>query len=110
MLNPLSPPFLSLFQPAAARGIGVRVIHKWNQIPKKRPIIVQKFVQNYTHILVSGIYVHCTKYPLLLRYIADPFLINGNKFDLRVYVYVSSYDPLKIYVFQDGLARFATCK
>lgn len=50
------------------------------------------------------------KYPFLLRYIADPFLINGNKFDLRVYVYVSSYDPLKIYVFQDGLARFATCK
>ena len=36
--------FLSLFQPAAARGIGVRVIHKWNQIPKKRPIVVQKFV------------------------------------------------------------------
>lgn len=96
-------PFLSLFQPAAARGIGVRVIHKWNQIPKKRPIIVQKFVQNYTQIL-------CMKYPFLFRYIADPFLINGNKFDLRVYVYVSSYDPLKIYVFQDGLARFATCK
>jgi tubulin polyglutamylase TTLL4 len=28
--------------PAAARGIGVRVIHRWNQIPKKRPVIVQK--------------------------------------------------------------------
>lgn len=44
------------------------------------------------------------------RYLADPYLINGSKFDLRVYVYVSCYDPLKIYVFKEGLARFATCK
>lgn len=44
------------------------------------------------------------------RYIANPFLINGSKFDLRVYVYVSSYDPLRIYIFKDGLTRFATCK
>ena len=44
------------------------------------------------------------------RYLDRPFLINESKFDLRVYVYVSSYDPLRIYVFKDGLARFATCK
>ena len=44
------------------------------------------------------------------RYIADPLLIGGNKIDLRVYVYVASYDPLMIYVFSDGLTRFATCK
>ncbi len=44
------------------------------------------------------------------RYLSDPYLINGSKFDLRVYVYVSCYDPLKIYVFKEGLARFATCK
>ena len=44
------------------------------------------------------------------RYIANPYLINGMKFDLRVYVYVSSYEPLKIYIFREGLARFATCK
>ena len=26
----------------AARGIGIRVVHQWKQIPKKRPIVVQK--------------------------------------------------------------------
>ena len=50
------------------------------------------------------------KLPPHHRYLADPFLINGSKFDLRVYVYVSSYDPLTIYVFREGLTRFATCK
>lgn len=71
--------------PASARGIGIRVVHKWNQIPKRRPVIVQK-------------------------YLGRPYLINGSKFDLRVYVYVSCYDPLRIYVYDDGLVRFASCK
>ncbi|KAM7406948.1 hypothetical protein PAMA_002923 [Pampus argenteus] len=71
--------------PASARGIGIQVIHKWSQMPRKRPLLVQK-------------------------YLHKPYLITGNKFDLRIYVYVTSYDPLRIYIFSDGLVRFASCK
>jgi tubulin polyglutamylase TTLL4 len=47
---------------------------------------------------------------LASKYICKPHLINGFKYDLRVYVLVSSYDPLRIYVYNDGLVRFATEK
>ncbi|XP_039267179.2 uncharacterized protein LOC120342420 [Styela clava] len=71
--------------PASARGIGIRLVHKWNQIPTKKPVLVQK-------------------------YLSRPLLLNGYKFDIRLYVYVTSFDPLRIYLFDDGLVRFATAK
>ena len=40
----------------------------------------------------------------------QPFLIDGFKFDFRVYALVTACDPFRIFVFKDGLARFATAK
>ncbi|TNN17190.1 Tubulin polyglutamylase TTLL4 [Schistosoma japonicum] len=71
--------------PASARGIGVRLVTKWSQIPKKRPALIQK-------------------------YLSRPYLINDSKFDLRIYVYISSVNPLRLYIHEDGLVRFASQK
>ncbi|KAL1454286.1 hypothetical protein WDU94_010558 [Cyamophila willieti] len=43
-------------------------------------------------------------------YIANPFLVDGFKFDIRIYTLLTSCDPLRIYTHADGLVRFATVK
>ncbi|XP_046435705.1 tubulin monoglutamylase TTLL4-like [Neodiprion fabricii] len=71
--------------PSSGRGQGIRVIDQWWEVPKWHLVIVQ-------------------------RYLTRPKLIHGRKFDLRVYVLATSIDPLRIYVYSEGLVRFASVK
>lgn len=47
---------------------------------------------------------------LVSKYIADPLCIDGHKCDIRLYVAVTSFDPLLIYLYEEGLVRLATVK
>ena len=47
---------------------------------------------------------------VISRYIENPMLVGGKKFDLRIYVLVTSYRPLRVYQYVHGFARFCNAK
>jgi hypothetical protein len=72
--------------PAGCKGIGIRLVTDPSTQIKERAIVV------------------------VSRYIDKPCLINQTKFDLRLYVAVTSFNPLRVYLHEHGLARFCTVK
>ncbi|CAJ0957017.1 unnamed protein product, partial [Mesorhabditis belari] len=60
------------------------------------------------HFVNKADEVSLEKKLLVSHYVANPLLVNGHKFDLRVYVAVTSFYPLICYVYSEGLARFAS--
>lgn len=66
-----------------SRGRGIRLIHANQHIDHSVPQVIQ-------------------------QYITAPLLLSGHKFDLRLYVLVTSFNPLECYMYQNGFARFAT--
>ncbi|XP_076755751.1 tubulin monoglutamylase TTLL4 [Xylocopa sonorina] len=70
---------------SSGRGQGIKIVNQWWEIPKWHSMIIQ-------------------------RYISRPKLINGLKFDLRVYVLLTSVNPMRIYIYKEGLVRFASVR
>jgi len=42
------------------------------------------------------------------KYLKNPLLLNGYKFDMRIYVLVTSLNPIEAFVYKEGFARLST--
>lgn len=79
-----NPDTFYIYKPAlGARGEGIRLLCADDKLPSGKSAVVQ-------------------------RYVSNPLLVCGFKFDLRVYVLVTSVNPLIVYIYNEGLGRFAT--
>jgi tubulin polyglutamylase TTLL1 len=86
-----------IMKPAGkAQGRGIFMVNKLSQVKKWAS---QRFGQ------ANGASTY-----VISRYIGNPLLVGGKKFDLRLYVVVTSYKPLRVYFFRDGFARFCNEK
>jgi len=47
---------------------------------------------------------------IISEYLSKPHLLNGFKYDLRLYVVVLGLDPLRVYLHKEGLVRICTHK
>lgn len=64
------------------RGLGVMVISNSTQIPTRQDHVAQKYINN-------------------------PFLVNGRKFHLRLYLVITNMQPLRALLHKEGLVLFA---
>ena len=70
---------------ASSRGRGIYIVNNLRDVVKNEACVIS-------------------------RYLDNPLLIQGHKFDLRLYIVVTCYDPLRIYIYREGLVRFASEK
>eukprot|EP01022_Parablepharisma_sp_SALTPOND_P020230 TRINITY_DN361_c0_g1_i3.p1 TRINITY_DN361_c0_g1~~TRINITY_DN361_c0_g1_i3.p1 ORF type:complete len:707 (+),score=86.81 TRINITY_DN361_c0_g1_i3:571-2691(+) len=70
---------------AKSRGRGISVFNNVSSVAYGEPMIVQEYLKN-------------------------PLLLNGYKFDMRIYVVVTSFNPLEVFLYKEGFARLSTVR
>jgi tubulin polyglutamylase TTLL11 len=75
---------------AGSQGDGIYIIRNYRELP----FVKNGFIENRDYVVQT--------------YLDKPLLIDKKKFDLRLYVLISSVNPFIAYLNSEGLARFCT--
>jgi tubulin polyglutamylase TTLL1 len=85
-----SSPVWILKPSSRARGNGIQIVTDWTALNTH----LEKNSQSYSRFVLS-------------KYIDNPLLLAGRKFDIRLYVFVRSFQPLIAYIYKEGFARMS---
>jgi tubulin polyglutamylase TTLL5 len=66
-----------------SRGRGISLISSLDQVIFTEPVVLQKYLKN-------------------------PLLLDGYKFDMRIYVLLTAINPLEVFIYREGFARLST--
>jgi len=92
-----SPNQLWIMKPVGkAQGRGIWIITNINQL------------MNWKNSLKGGQENLVNELYIAQKYLMNPLLIGGKKFDLRIYSLVTTYNPLTVYFYRTGFARFTS--
>lgn len=83
-----------------ACGVGIFLVNRLSQLKK---FSTKLSGAGATPVTGKDAYV-------ISRYLDKPLLIGGKKFDLRLYVLVTSYKPLRAFFYRLGFCRFCAVK
>ncbi|KAK4474885.1 hypothetical protein MN116_000746 [Schistosoma mekongi] len=98
-----NPSFTWIMKPCGkARGVGIFLINKLSQL--------KRWSRDGKSCSIGSIPTYCKGSYVISKYIDNPLLIGGKKFDLRLYVLVTTFRPLKVYIYKLGFCRFCTVR
>ena len=85
-----------------SQGQGIVLVNKLNKV-KKLNFASKTLTENNTTVTINETYV-------ISKYLENPLLVSDKKFDMRIYALVTSYHPLKVWLFKQGFCRFSNEK
>lgn len=85
-----------------AQGKGIFLFEKLNEI--------NEWKRDHTWKSEGGVALKTAETYIVQKYIEDPYIIGGKKFDLRLYVLVTSFSPLQFYIYRAGFGRFSNAR
>mmetsp|Transcript_38671 Transcript_38671/g.95657 ORF Transcript_38671/g.95657 Transcript_38671/m.95657 type:complete len:363 (-) Transcript_38671:104-1192(-) len=91
-----------------AQGKGIFLFNKLSQISNWKKD--SKWRPNTDRALEGEPQTPQAEAYVVQKYLEDPLLIGGKKFDMRIYVLVTNYQPLTVYLYRSGFARFSSSR
>lgn len=85
-----------------AQGRGIFLFDKLSEI--------SDWKRDHTWKSEGGLQAKTADTYIVQKYVESPYTIGGKKFDLRLYVLVTSFSPLTFWIYRAGFGRFSNSR